>query len=718
MSEARPGRRRGSERRDADSLPRVSVVIPNWNGAELLARVLDSLGGQLYQGFETLVVDNGSTDTSLALLESEFPETRVVALPTNLGFAGAVNAGIEKARGEIIALLNNDAVADPGWLGALVDALDRHPEVGSIASRMLDLGDPGRIDSAGDQLGIFPSNIGHGEPDDARFREPAYVLSACAGAAAFRRELFEDVGLFDERFFAYMEDVDLGVRAQLRGWDCLYEPRAVVYHEGSQTSKRMPDRRFFLLARNSLLIFFQFMPPLRRMIWAPVAVARVLWNSVRRGPGLHVGWRAIVETLSDWRRIRARRQQARDTGVLSWEDLKHRFVAPWVHSTFSLPLLGSGDGFRRPVAPAPPRSAAGVFSAPAGVHSEDSDPIDVVVVNWNGARYLPVALSALFDSSVPVRVILVDNASTDRSLSVVSGFQQVEVVALDRNVGYAGGANVGLARSESRFVMIMNPDVLLEPNHLEVLRDRLDGDPTIGAAQGKLHQITSESFLVGRPERHFIDSAGHVLLATRMVVDRGQGEKDNPRFHRECSVFSATGASLFLRRDMLRDVSSGPEVFDPDFFAYKEDIDLCWRARLLGWDIRYVPAAVAHHVRTMPGGDRTAWHDLPVSVRLESWKNHYLVVLKNDRVRDMLRYLPQMLLWEIGRLGYALIRDPAMFRAYPQVLRCAPNALRDRRRNMEIARRRGVRLGSWTGQGCRPVEAESGLPDFAARPSV
>lgn len=681
---------------------RASVIVPSWNGAALLPRVLDSLRVQRFGSFEVIVVDNGSEDGSLDLLRTRYPDVRLVSLGSNRGFAGAVNAGLAAARGEIVALLNNDAVADPGWLAALVAALDAHPEVASCASRMLDLHDPRRIDSAGDQLGIFPSNCGHGQLDDERFRQPVYVLSPCAGAAAYRRILLQDLGGFDERFFAYMEDVDLGVRLQFSGYDCLYVPEAVVHHEGARTSDRLPEMKFFLLMRNSLFVFFQYMPPLRRLAWSPVVLARVLLNARRERQEWRAGWRAIWAALSDWPRISARRRAVRRSGLLSWGQFRRRLPQPLAHSGFAAPALGRTAGARRPV----PSPGASAWCAA----STDEAAVDVVIVNWNGGRYLRGALDALRRSTVEARVVLVDNASGDDSLAVAAAFPELDVVALDTNVGYASGANIGLARGSAPYALVMNPDVLLEPEYLRTLRDRLRAAPRVGAAQGKLYQIESGRFLAGgHPERRLLDSAGHAILPSRVVVDRGQGHPDDPRYDRERTVFSATGAALFLRRAMLGTLSPEGHFFDPAFFAYKEDIDLCWRARLRGWEVLYVPAAVAHHVRSMPGGNRSAWRSLPQAARRHSWKNHYLMMIKNDRARDLLASLPHVLGWEIARLGYAALRDPRVLPAYGQLLAHGVEGLRQRARSLREARRSGVDPSQWFSRraATRPPPAPS-----------
>jgi GT2 family glycosyltransferase len=244
--------------------------------------------------------------------------------------------------------------------------------------------------------------------------------------------------------------------------------------------------------------------------------------------------------------------------------------------------------------------------------------------------------------------------------------------------------------------------VLLAADHLEVLRDRLDADPRIGIAQGKLYRATPEEFDAGVESATVLDSAGHVIRRSRMVVDRGQGERDGPQYAREASVFSACGAALFLRRALLDDLSRAGRFFDESFFAYKEDIDLGWRARVLGWDVRYVPAAVAHHVRSLPlGGD--AWRTLSLPARRHSWKNHYLMLLRNDRVADVLADLPFIVGWEALRLGHALLRDRGVLTAYREFVRAIPAALRARRELRSRRRAGTAEIRRWFGAAVVPT---------------
>ena len=238
------------------------MVVPNWNGEKLLSTCLGSLRGQSFEGFEVVVVDNGSTDDSVALVARDFPEVRVLSLDENLGFSAAVNAGIKASNAEYVALLNNDTEVRPGWLEALVDAANTYPEAGLFASKMVDFDDRRVLDGAGDVLrrSGLPYRLGHGEPDRGQYDQATFVFGACAGAALYRRGMLDDVGLFDEDFFANCEDGDLSFRAQLAGYRCLYVPGSVVYHMGSATFGRRSQISTRLGTRNSLCMLVKNLP--------------------------------------------------------------------------------------------------------------------------------------------------------------------------------------------------------------------------------------------------------------------------------------------------------------------------------------------------------------------------------------------------------------------------------------------------------------------------
>lgn len=218
--------------------PLISVVIPNWNGKKFLAGCLDSLKTQTYEPIEVVIVDNGSKDGSVEYLQENYPEVKLVTFPVNTGFSPAVNAGIKASTGEMVALLNNDTVVDPNWMSELIKAMKEHPEAGSAGCKMLAYDDHTLLDGAGDgyRRGGLPGRIGHKERDTGRFNRKRYLLGACGGAALYRRELFDAIGLFDEDYFAYLEDVDLGLRAQAAGFKCIYVPTSIVYHLGCGTT--------------------------------------------------------------------------------------------------------------------------------------------------------------------------------------------------------------------------------------------------------------------------------------------------------------------------------------------------------------------------------------------------------------------------------------------------------------------------------------------------
>ncbi len=275
-----------------DSSTTISVIIPNWNGAEHLPVCLDSLRRQSMQDFETLVVDNGSTDGSLTLLERGYAWVRVLSLGENRGFAGACNAGMRAAHGAFVVLLNNDTEADVRWLEEVLAAFERHPRAGMVASKMLLFDRRDTLHTAGDFYRVdgVPGNRGVWKRDEGQYDDEEYVFSACGGSAAYRRAMLRQVGLLDEAFFFSCEDVDLAWRAQLAGWRCVYAPRAVVYHKLSATGGG-PTASFYD-GRNTIYVLVKDYPgDLWRRYWLAI---------VRRQ--LHIA----LEALGAWRGPAAR----------------------------------------------------------------------------------------------------------------------------------------------------------------------------------------------------------------------------------------------------------------------------------------------------------------------------------------------------------------------------------------------------------------------------
>jgi hypothetical protein len=248
----------------------VSVVIPNWNGGEMIALALDSVEAQSYRQLEVIVVDNGSTDGSPELVASRYPEVSLIALAENKGFSGAVNEGILRARGEFVALLNNDAVAHPDWLMRSVAKLRNDPSLGVATARLLLLEDreSQRLDSSGNCYSIWgiPYPRGRAEVDVGQFDPETEVFAASGAASVWRREVFDAVGLFDPEFFMYHEDVDLSFRARLAGYGVTYEPSAVVSHRVGATSGGgyTPTIRYHSV-KNVWYVYLKNMPA--RLFW-------------------------------------------------------------------------------------------------------------------------------------------------------------------------------------------------------------------------------------------------------------------------------------------------------------------------------------------------------------------------------------------------------------------------------------------------------------------
>ena len=239
----------------------MTVIVVNWNGERFLSRCLAALRQQSFHRFSTILVDNGSTDGSIALVEKEFPEVRIVALSKNIGFSAANNVVLKHVKTEFVALINNDAIAHENWLENLTQALQSHPQAGFAASKMVFSTDPHRIDRAGDAYTLAGAGAlrGRGTPSH-HYNQKEWVFGACAGAALYCMHMLDDIGVFDEDFFLLYEDVDLSFRAQLMGYRCLYVPGAVVYHLGTQSIGYDSARSVYYGHRNLEWTYWQNMP--------------------------------------------------------------------------------------------------------------------------------------------------------------------------------------------------------------------------------------------------------------------------------------------------------------------------------------------------------------------------------------------------------------------------------------------------------------------------
>lgn len=288
--------------------PLVTVIVVNWNRKALLEACLRSLAAQRGIVPEIVVVDNGSDDGSVQAVEefgAAYPgEVKVVRNSRNRGFCEANNQGFREATGKWLALLNNDAEADPDWLACLVEAVESRPEYGMAASKILVWEDPSVIDKAGHLIYPDGQNRGRGtgENDHGQYDSEEEVLWPDGCAALYSRALIEDVGGFDEDLFAYGDDADLGLRARIAGWRCIYVPKAVVrHHRGSTLGVLSPDR-LKLIERNRVLLAAKLFPGSLLWLNIPYYLARI-------GAGAIAAWRGRGEIgrfhspRSKWRAV-------------------------------------------------------------------------------------------------------------------------------------------------------------------------------------------------------------------------------------------------------------------------------------------------------------------------------------------------------------------------------------------------------------------------------
>lgn len=240
----------------------ATVIIPNYNGKPYNGKCLDALRKQTCQDFDIIVVDNCSEDGSADLIAEQYPEVRLIRLSQNFGFSRAVNEGIRVADTEYIILLNNDTEATETFVGELLRAIEGKEDVFSVAAKMLQMADRDKIDGAGDLYCALGWAFALGKGRNRKcYDKECNVFSACAGAAIYRRAVFETIGYFDEFHFAYLEDVDVGYRARIMGYRNIYTPHAVVYHVGSAFSgSRYNSFKIRLAARNSWYVIYKNMP--------------------------------------------------------------------------------------------------------------------------------------------------------------------------------------------------------------------------------------------------------------------------------------------------------------------------------------------------------------------------------------------------------------------------------------------------------------------------
>lgn len=296
-------------------MKKVTIVIPNYNGYQFLETCMNSLRAQTCQDFEVLVVDNASVDESVPYLRENYPEVRVDVMETNLGFAGGVNYGILQCKTPYVILLNNDTESDPHYVEEMIKAIEKDDRIFSVSSSMISFYKRNLMDDAGDLYTMFGWAVQRGihQPVKA-YRKPKRVFSACAGAAIYRRALFDEIGIFDEMHFAYLEDIDLGFRANIKGYKNTYAPKAIVYHVGSGTSgSKYNPFKVRLTARNSLYLHYKNLPNLLLLLNAPIFLLGYIikicfFSSMGLGKEYLSGLKEGLKTIRKCKRVKYERK--------------------------------------------------------------------------------------------------------------------------------------------------------------------------------------------------------------------------------------------------------------------------------------------------------------------------------------------------------------------------------------------------------------------------
>jgi GT2 family glycosyltransferase len=321
---------------------RLAVVVVNWNGSDMLADCLQSLRNQTLPRLKVVVVDNGSTDGSQKMVREQFQEMTLLALDHNLGFAGGNNRGIASCDTEFIALLNNDAIADPLWAECLLAGASA-PDVGIAASRVLIAAEPKYLDSAGDCMTVIgaPYKRGHRDLSD-KYGSQTQVFGASGCAMLLRRKMLEEIGGFDEDFFLIYEDSDLCFRARLRGWRCVFVPEAIVYHKLNSSIGTLSRVHVYYGQRNFEFVYLKNMPSPLFWKYLPLRVLNLALAC------LYFAWRGQLmsflkgkgDALSCLRRMLTKRRAIQAKRTVSVKELDSLLDRNWLRPR----LTGKWEG--------------------------------------------------------------------------------------------------------------------------------------------------------------------------------------------------------------------------------------------------------------------------------------------------------------------------------------------------------------------------------------
>jgi GT2 family glycosyltransferase len=596
--------------------PRVSVLVLNLNGQQHLDACLSSIDAQDYprDRVDVVLVDNGSTDGSVAFVRDKYPRTRVIARAANGGFCTPYNDAIRSSDAEFVALLNNDARVDPRWLTELVSAAHRHGAA-AVASKILSwTGD------TIDFVGGITSVVGHSWQVD--FREPATreyddrpLLFPCAGSALFSRATFLDAGGFDDDFFAYFEDVDIGWRLNLFGDRVVLAPRAVTYHRMHGTSSQWAvAQRLRLLERNALAMIYKNYEAATLARVFPAAIALLLVRAMTRSGidgltldlsqpvpdtvavnpyliahliGLEDFCRALPALRKKREAIQRRRRRSdADLFSLFGDPLRlhetgglYQEVAQTLIREFAIDRILTETA---PSLTVVPKEYIRHAAQPAP--TLDQPVVSIVILTALGSTHLGECLDSLRQQTYPldrIEVIVVDNNSTeDPTPDVVVRFPRARVIRNDTNRGFAAGNNQGAAAATGAYLVFLNDDTRVEAGWLATLVETARRRRAAAVA----------SYILDWPGTA-VDFADGAVNFEGKGFQLNYGTPVSRLTPEEKPLLFACGCAMLVDRAVFDDAGG----WDEETFAYYEDVELGWRLHLLGHEVWLAPGAVVYH---------------------------------------------------------------------------------------------------------------------------
>ncbi len=320
-----------------------------------------------------------------------------------------------------------------------------------------------------------------------------------------------------------------------------------------------------------------------------------------------------------------------------------------------------------------------------------SDFVSVTIVTYNSGRFIKRCLESVLDQKYPFKeIIVIDNNSTDGTIDILEPFEdRCRIVYNEENIGFAAAQNQAIGLSEAEWVLTLNPDVLLLPGFIEALVTAGNLDPKVGTVCGKLLTMTATFDF---PEEPTVDSTGIYFTPNLRHLDRGSLQVDNGHFRNYEYVFGATAAAALYRREMVDDIQVWGEFFDADFFVYREDADVAWRAQLMGWKCLYAPYAKGYHVRKALPGNRRA---LPAEINMHSVKNRFLLRMKNI-TPDLYRHnFLAITMRDLVVIACCILWEHTSLKAFPFLIKNWKNVMAKRREIMSRQRVDDEYISSW-----------------------